>query len=79
MKIIYEVNGKKFENLKKAEEYEKKLIAENEKKAKLSEERDKRRKEVDDAYQNYVNLAKKYDEDYHNGDPLVGLLSILGV
>ncbi len=49
--------AKKLEEQKKKEEAERKM-------AELALEKDKRKKEVDDAVENAVELVKKYIEDY---------------
>jgi membrane protein involved in colicin uptake len=80
METIYRVNGKEFEDKKKAERYEKILEEEKARKEKeiaerkareekLRAEREDRWKEVNEAYNNYYNLLKKFDEDYENNIP----------
>lgn len=64
MVVKYFVNDKEFDNEDDAIKYEKKLEAKKREQQKLEEEKSKRRKEVDDAYEKFVELEKKYVEDY---------------
>lgn len=57
MKVIYEVNGKKFDSMPEAEKYEKNLIT-----------KEKRQKELDDARDKYFKLLKQFNEDYIDED-----------
>lgn len=79
MKIIYEVEGKRFDTLKDATDYEKKVKEDKAKAEELKATKAKRRHEIDEAYKNYLKLEKKYAEDYRDEDPLLGLMKILGV
>jgi len=64
IKSFYEVNGIKFENKEDAENYLNECKAIDEKKKKLFEEKDVRKKEVNDAWDNYIILLWQYDKDY---------------
>lgn len=57
MKVIYEVNGKRFDSMPEAEKYEKNLIT-----------KEKRQKELDDARDKYFKLLKQFNEDYIDED-----------
>lgn len=57
MKVIYEVNGKRFDSMPEAEKYEKNLIT-----------KEKRQKELNDARDKYFKLLKQFNEDYIDED-----------
>ena len=59
---IRELTKKRNEEQSKIDEAKKKEAEERQKK--LMAEKDKRKKEVQDAYDKYIELADKYDSDY---------------
>ena len=68
MKYYSEISKKFYDSEKDCLNEETKIIAERaakeEKKKRLAEEKEARKKELDDALDNFTELLKKYSEDY---------------
>lgn len=66
MKYCCETCGKIFDTVQECEGCESKHKEEFERKERLKNEKLTRKKEVEEAYNKYVELRKKYNEDYNN-------------
>ena len=82
MKIVYySDDNKAFDTQKECIEYEANKKKEAEARKRKEALREKRYAEVEDAYQNYKKLAKKFWEDYpehdYKSDTLLSLINAL--
>ena len=66
MKYCCETCGKIFDTVQECEDCENKHREEFERKERLKNEKLTRKKEVEEAYNKYAELIKKYNEDYNN-------------
>lgn len=64
MEVIYKVNNRTFTDKEEAEKYEQILAEDEAKRAKLKAEKESRKKEIEDAYQKYIDLLSQYEKDY---------------
>ena len=69
MRIFSDITGKEYKTVEEClaaeKEFEEKLAAKRAQQKLLKEQKDERLNEIKEAYKNYVELSKKYREDYH--------------